>query len=226
MLNSVHYSIFYEGLIFVYIVSVTDCLLLDLNFVVDSSGSINRADYEKQRQFMIGVVNEFTIGPDDVQVSLVLFSYVAGVQWGFSEYHDKNSLINAIRRLQYVGFSTNLNDALFLTHSEVYKPGNGAREGALKVTIILTDGVDNVPYYGTPLTLENAQQCKNDSIWLIAIGVSDGVDEERLKQITSPIDYYFVEDFDTLPIVVGDLKDQICGRDPGDFFLLHIHFYI
>jgi len=175
---------------------------------------------------MVDLIEEFTIGPEDVQVALVLFSLEATVEWGLTEYTDKAALQQAILDMRYLRSWTNLNDALKLTHEEVYKPGNGVREGALRVTIILTDGVDNIPEEGTPLTLENAQQCKDDDIWLIAVGVTDGVDEDRLKQITSPIDYYFVDDFDTLPIIAGDLKDQICGPYPGDFFFFFVFIFI
>jgi len=220
-------------------VSVTDCSLqlLDLTFVVDSSGSINYyvpTNYDKQLEFIVDVVNEFTIGPNDVQVALVLFSLEASVEWGLTEYQDKDSLIDAIRNLRYLDSWTNLNDALFLTHSEVYKPGNGVRDGAPRVTIIVTDGVDNIPEEGTPLTLENATRCKDEDIWLIAIGITDGVDEDRLKQITSPSDYYFVDDFDGLTSIVGDLKDQICEpRSTGhfssfkySFLYFEINYYI
>jgi len=185
-----------------------------LNFVVDSSGSINKHDdtnWDKSLAFVADMVREFTIGPNDVQVAFVLFSLEATVEWGFTEYQDKDRLIDAILNVRYLSSWTNLNDALILTRTDVYAPGNGAREGALRVTIILTDGEDNIPEVGTPLTLENAERCKNDSIWLIAVGVTDGVDEERLKQITSPSDYYSVDDFDALPTIVSDLKDQICG---------------
>jgi len=198
---------------------VAECKF-DLNFVVDSSGSINYYDntsYGKQLEFIVDVVNEFTIGPNDVQVALVLFSLEASVKWGFTEYQDKDSLIDAIRNLPYLESWTNLNDALFLTHSEVYAAGKGARADVPSVTIIITDGVDNIPEEGTPLTLQNAEQCKSDGIWLIAVGITYGVDEERLKQITSPADYYFVEDFDTLPIIVDDIWNQICGPLPGHF---------
>jgi len=200
---------------------VTECKF-DLNFVVDSSGSINDYDstnYGKQLEFMVDLVNKFEVGPDHVQVALVLFSLEATVEWGLTEYQDKDSLIDAIRNLRYLDSWTNLNDALFLTHSEVYKPGNGVRAGIPRVTIILTDSVDNIPEEGTPLTLQNAEQCKIDDIWLIAIGITDEVDEERLKQITSPSDYYFVDDFDSLTSIIGDLKDQICEpRSTGHFF--------
>jgi len=217
--------------LFVYIMCVTDCWL-DLNFVVDSSGSINKHDktnWRKSLAFVADVVREFTIGPNDVQVAFVLFSLEATVEWGFTEYHDKDSLIDAILGVRYLNSWTNLNDALFLTRTKVYAPGNGAREGALRVTIILTDGEDNIPEVGTPWTLENATLCKNDSILLIAVGVTDGVDGERLKQISSTNDYYSVDDFDALDDIVDDLKAQICPTGPpapGRSYCIHLIYSI
>jgi len=198
---------------------ITDCWL-DLNFVVDSSGSINSGDvnnWDKSLAFVVEVVRQFTIGPNNVQVAFVLFSLEATVEWGFTEYQDQESLIEAILRVRYLGSWTNLNDALFLTRTDVYAPGNGARPGAHKVTIILTDGEDNIPEKGTVLTLENATLCKNDSILLIAVGITDGVDGERLKQISSTNDYYSVYDFYNLTDIIDDLKVHICpsGSPPA-----------
>ena len=67
---------------------------------------------------------------------------------------------------------------------QVYAPGKGTRDGAAKVTVIMTDGEDNVPEAGTPWTIENATLAKNDGIQLIAVGVTDGVDHERLRAVS------------------------------------------
>ena len=126
-----------------------------------------------------------------------------------------DSLIAAILSVPYLGRWTNLNEALFLTRTEVFGPDRGSRPGALKATIILTDGADNVPSRGTPLTLENAELCKDDDIWLITVGVTEGVDERRLKEIASSTsDYYSVYDFNALTNIVDDLKSQICPTGP------------
>jgi len=197
--------------------SVTDCWL-DLNFIVDASGSVKHDDpdnWDKSLKFVADVVRQFVIGPNDVQVSFVLFSTDARVEWGLTEYQDMDSLIEAILNVPYLGRWTNLNEALFLTRTEVYAPGRGSRPGALKATIIVTDGVDNVPEKRTPLTLKNAELCKDDDIWLIAVGVTEGVDERRLKEIaSSPSDYYSVYDFDALTNIADDLKSQICPTGP------------
>ena len=189
----------------VYITSIADCWL-DLTFIVDSSGSINQNEWKQSLEFVADVVNNFTIGPDDVQVAFVRFSSTATVQWGLTKYQNEKDLTDAINNVQYSGGGTNLNNALHLTRTVVYGPGGGARDGALRATIILTDGV----YIQPVQTLHTANLCKNDSIRLITVGVSDGVNVDQLKEISSPSDYYPVGNFNSLPTIVDDLKSKIC----------------
>ena len=201
----------------VFIVFVAECFL-DLNFVVDSSGSIRDKgprNWDKTLQFVASVVRQFTIGPNNVQVAFVLFSHVATVEWNLTRYQDLTSLLNAILNVGYIGSFTNLNDALYLTWSQVYAPGR-TRPNAVKVTIILTDGEDNVPEKGTPLTIANATLCKRDGIRLIGIGVSDEVNLARLLQIVSSrTDYHAVNDFNALTNVIAQLQpEQICFTTP------------
>jgi len=184
--------------------SVAECPV-DLNFIVDSSGSISRSDWTTSLNFVADVVRRSTIGPNNVQVAFVVFSNVATVEWGLTRYQDSASLINAILNVRYIGSSTNLNDALYLTRTQVFAPGGGTRANAIKATIILTDGVDNVPEVGTPLTLQNATRCWNAGIRLFAIGVTDGVDDDRLIKI-SRANYRHVNDFDALQNIVDQLS--------------------
>ena len=189
--------------------------ILDLNFAVDSSGSMDSNNWKTALQFIATVSSQFTIGPDNVQVAFVLFSDDARVEWGLTRYHDSAHLDHAIRNVRHIGSTTNLNEALYLTRTDVFAQGHGTRPGATKVTIILTDGEDNVPRAKTPLTLENATACKDDGIQLIAIGVSDKVDEHRLRLIVSDrqCDYYAVTDFSALRrSVLNRLLLELCGK--------------
>jgi len=192
---------------------VAECLL-DLSFAVDSSGSINykgATNWDTALQFVANISNSFVIGPNDVQVAFVLFSDVASVEWGLTRYQDKTSLIRAILGVRYLDDTTNLNDALYLTRTQVFAPGRGTRPSTVKVTIILTDGEDNVPEVGTPLTIANATALKNDGVRLIGVGVSDMVDRNRLLQIvSSPDDLYQVDDFDALTNIVAKITPELC----------------
>ena len=188
----------------VYTTSIADCRL-DLTFIVDSSGSINYpTDWDKSKQFVADVVREFDIGPYDVQVAFVLFSAWATVEWDFTENQDKQTLTNEILGMRYRGGGTNLYDALKLTRTEVYTQRRGARNGALRAAIILTDGD-----VGTRQTIQTATLCKNDGIWLMAVGVTEHVNVAGLHEIiSSPSDYYPVDD--ALPTIVKSIKSKIC----------------
>ena len=179
---------------------------------MDSSGSIGFNNWGTVLQFVANISSQFTIGPNNVQVAFVLFSSTATVEWGLTRYSDKARLVQAILSVRYLEDQTNLNDGLYLTRTEVFAAGRGTRPGALKVTIILTDGEDNVPNLGTMLTIQNATECKEDGIRLIAVGVSGRVNEQRLRQIVSdPLrDFYAVNDFVALRSVVDQLRPEIC----------------
>ena len=49
------------------------CTQGDIVFVVDSSGSIYRENWNTILDFMKRLVNDFTIGPDNIQVGVTLF---------------------------------------------------------------------------------------------------------------------------------------------------------
>jgi len=191
----------------------TSRCVLDLNFVVDSSGSINHKspnNWNTTLQFLANVSSSFIIGPNDVQVAFVLFSTRATVEWGLTRYRNKTSLIQAILSMRYLYAKTNLNDALYLTRTEVFAPGRGTRPGACKLTVILTDGEDNVPVAGTLFTIQNATKCKNQGIRLIAVGVTDKIDKQRLLQIvSSPDDIYTVDDFPDLSSITDQLASKL-----------------
>ena len=183
------------------IVSVAGCII-DLNFVVDSSQSINDTTWAKAMEFISGIVQRLTIGPNDVRVSFVLFNTTANVLWELSRYQDKASLLNAIQSVQKQSGRSNLNQALYLTWSQVFRQ---ARQNADKITIILTDGNDNQPSLGTQLTIDNANSCKQNGIRLIVVGVQS-VNEPRLTLIaSSPSDYHKLDQTDVLNTVVNKL---------------------
>jgi len=194
------------------VVSVAECTI-DLNFVVDSSGSISDDNWQKSLKFVSDIVRRLPIGPTRVRVAFVVFSTTANVEWGLLRYQDEASLLAAIQNVQKRGLRTNLNEALYLTWSQVFTQ---ARPNVNKITIILTDGEDNEPEIGTQLTINNATRCKTDGIRLVAVGV-DFVNEVRLRdQIASLHDFHKVDDFDALDTVIDKLlTEDNCIAPPG-----------
>ena len=46
----------------------------DIVFIIDSSGSVGRANYAKIMRFVMAIVDDLTISPNATQVGLVTFS--------------------------------------------------------------------------------------------------------------------------------------------------------
>jgi len=141
----------------------------------------------------------------------VRFGTNADVRWGFKKYQDETSLTTDIRGVPFSGGGTNLRHALYVTRTRVYGSGNGARTGAHRAAIILTDGW----IHGAT---NEANDCKKAGIRLMAVGVGGNVNVARLQNIISSRsdDYYSVDE--ALPSIVENLK-KICHnttRHPGD----------
>ena len=60
--------------------------MTDLVFVVDSSGSILRNNWQLVLQFMQNIVNDFTIGPNDIQIGVTLFGNNVEPQFQLNTY--------------------------------------------------------------------------------------------------------------------------------------------
>jgi uncharacterized protein YegL len=188
---------------------------VDLTFVVDSSGSINADNpnnWESGLTFINSVVDSLSIGPDAVQVAMVMFGTKAQVQFYLNEYTDKDALQAEISSTPYLSQWTNLDAGLKLVYSKVYAAGRGTRPGVAKVVIIITDGADNKD---TDYTLSDADICKSKEIQLLAVGITDNVDKDRLLQIVSTPDSYFpVTDYASLSTLLNTLSTQICQTVP------------
>lgn len=202
---------------------------LDLAFLLDSSGSINYADPSNWRRilnFSISIVNSrLIIGPSATQVAVILFSNDAPVSFHLNT--NSTGIKNAVSYLPYLDGRTDLNDALYLTRTDVFAPGNGARTAAGKVAIIITDGADNTQVEGIPLTLQNATLLKQAGVHIVAIAVTNQVDVSRLLQIvSSPSDLHNVSNFSQLPtllISLGLNQPANCTATPSTHLSSTLH---
>ena len=182
---------------------------VDLALVLDSSGSLDYSGWAQLVTFCINLIERLTIGPSDTQIAVIVFGDNAAVKFHFGAYQSRNALESAIRNITYTGGSTNLNEALFLLWSDVHAPNRGSRQDTSRVAVIITDGADN---QNQELTLNNATICKNSTgIRLIAVGVTDKIDEPRLRSIASPgnENYFNVSGYDQLANITNALGSRI-----------------
>ena len=191
---------------------------------MDSSGSIAESDpadgsytnYGLIKQFMIGIVNRLSIGPDLVQVGVVKFSNEAELEFYLDEYQTKLAIIDNIQGMSYLGGNTNTSGGLRLMREDVFSSENGDRGDANNVAIVITDGVST---WDKNLTIPEAEQARSEGIQIVSVGITDEVDEEELRRISSQPqilnkNYFMSPNFTTLQDLVDSLGLESCVTVP------------
>ena len=107
---------------------------------MDSSSSIGSTDFTKQKDFVKNMVRQFTIGPNDAQISVVSFSDSVFDEFKLNKYSSKTQILGAIANIRYHTGTTATDLALSHVTSTSFMPTNGARPDASKIVIVLTDG--------------------------------------------------------------------------------------
>lgn len=126
----------------------TDCENnVDMVFILDQSGSVGERNHDQAIQFILRVIQFFTVSLDATRVGFVAFSRYSHLEFDLDDYTSLNRVSRKIRRIDYRGGSTAT--ALGLnTTADILNPANnrGARlasEGIPKVAILITDGKSN-----------------------------------------------------------------------------------
>lgn len=182
-------------------------------FVLDSSGSIGSANFQKMRNFVSAVVNDLEIGPTRTQVGVVLFSSSASLSFGLNTYPDRGTLSSAVNRIPYIGGGTNTADALYLLISQGFAGARPKIQGVPRIAIVVTDGKSNQPQ----LTVIAAEALRNvSSITTYAVGIGNA-NQDELKAIASGENFVrYINSFDIseLERLQEDLKEQACTGKP------------
>ncbi|XP_035853724.1 collagen alpha-1(XII) chain-like [Sander lucioperca] len=89
----------------------------DIMLLVDGSYSIGLSNFQTIRSFLAGMVSNFNIGPDRVQIGLVQYSRNPITEWHLNTHQTKYSLLKVIGNLPYRGGNTNTGDITVGCHT-------------------------------------------------------------------------------------------------------------
>ena len=124
---------------------------MDLVFVIDSSGSIrdlNPSDgsYDNWAitlNFVADIINSLTIGPNAIQVGLVIYSNEARVEFFLNTYSSQAELVGRILDPStagtlgsYLGGTTHTADGIKQAREQVFASQNGNRPDAKDIMIV------------------------------------------------------------------------------------------
>ena len=161
-----------------------DCSgLLDLEFVLDSSGSVANSRFDVVKEMVISVVNELDVRMDRTRVGLIYWSNKAFVAFNMIDYGQvKQDVVEAIRRVPFLSNSTHTEAALRLVHDTAFQRQNGDRDGVPNLAVLVSDGHSNVLSDLTPF---RASTCRMNDIRMMAVGFGDLVNVAELSTIAS-----------------------------------------
>ena len=192
---------------------------MDICLVIDSSGSIrdsNPSDgtdnWQLQLEFLATLVGAFRVG---TRVGAIVFSTDARLEFSLNTYTTKDEIQNAIRDLNYFGGFTNTAEALIQTRLQCFNPATGDRPGIDNLVIIVTDGVPHPAKRRDP-AIREAAALRDTGVTMIAIGVTDRIDEDFLKEMSSPPhiedqNYFMAADFSALSKIAMKVVAGTCG---------------
>ncbi|KAE8616744.1 hypothetical protein XENTR_v10008878 [Xenopus tropicalis] len=182
-------------------------LKADIVFLVDESSSIGPSNFIKVKDFLYRIVSYFPkIGPQGTQIAIVQYSEEPRTEFHLNEYKERNSVLKAIRALQYYGGNTKTGRGIGHALKEMFQVSKGMRPSAPHILVLITDGrsQDNV--------IQPAKVAHVLGIRMIAVGVA-GADMDELKGMMmnrNLENIFFASTFDDFPLIVQDLIDAIC----------------
>ena len=199
--------------------------LADIVFIVDASGSINEIteNWPTVVQFIQTFVRARRISPTETQIGLVEFSNNAYTIFQLNDYSNTDDVLRAINRMSFIGGRTNLAEGLDLARTDVFNDV-GNRPEAKDIAIVITDGIPNERVGDT---IPAADRLKAQGVTIVAVGVTDLIDENELRLIaTTYNDVILTPSFDTLNNEVDTLTARACitpapptRGPPGKMFL-------
>lgn len=194
---------------------------VDLCFIIDSSGSIRNNNpsggqldnWELQLQFLSQLVDFFTIGPTATKVGAVVFSEQVNMAFTLDTYSDAQSIKDAILGLAYLGQTTNTPEGLRVTREQCFNQASGDRPNVQNLAVFISDGVPSPANRRDPAIRE--AEALREVANVIAIGVTDAIDRDLLKTISSTPqvedqNWFVAVDFSELCDIRRSVAEGIC----------------
>ena len=180
---------------------------MDVAFIIDSSGSIGRRNYLKQKNFVKEVAKSFGLAPDQSQAAMVLYSNTASVQARFGQYASTEEFAKAVDALPYERGQTRIDRALDVAATDIFSE---ARAGVPKLALLITDGTQTAAADAKGLR-EASEPLRKAGVRVLAVGVGSGVDQDELRLVTdSDDDVVLAADFQDLLLKIGNLTSRAC----------------
>ncbi|XP_078414141.1 von Willebrand factor A domain-containing protein 1 [Cetorhinus maximus] len=176
----------------------------DLLFLMDSSGSILPYEFTKLKEFVVGLLKPFIIGPNDVQVSFMHISDDPVVEFPFNKYMSNTALQWALLNMKQKLGDTNTGKALTHAKDTMLTQKAGARPDVPKVLVWLTDGVSSDDISEPVQLLKDL----GVTIFIVSTGRGNYIELKAAASEPSERRLYYV-DPDDMYVITEELRNEI-----------------
>ncbi|KAF3833558.1 hypothetical protein F7725_024762, partial [Dissostichus mawsoni] len=181
----------------------------DLAFILDTSSSVGRENFEKIRQWVSNIVDSFDVAPDKTRVAVVRYSDTPTTEFTLSKHRSLEDVKRAASEIVYRGGNTMTGDAISYTTNNIFTERNGARpkaRGIQRVAILLTDGLSQ------DYVLEPSKAAAKAGIRMFAVGIGEALKVELEEIAAEPKNahVFYVTDFNAIDKIRGRLRRRLC----------------
>ncbi|XP_032099201.1 integrin alpha-M isoform X2 [Sapajus apella] len=183
----------------------------DIAFLIDGSGSINPHDFQRMKEFVSTVMEQ--LKTSKTLFSLMQYSEEFRTHFTFKEFQDNPNPRSLMRPIKQLLGRTHTATGIRKVVQEQFNVRQGARENALKILVVITDGEK----FGDPLKYEDViPEADREGVIRYVIGVGDAFSSEKSRQelntIASkpPREHVFrVNNFEALKTIQNQLQEKI-----------------
>uniref|UniRef100_A0A8C1T497 VWFA domain-containing protein n=1 Tax=Cyprinus carpio TaxID=7962 RepID=A0A8C1T497_CYPCA len=183
---------------------------IDIAFLIDGSASVEDVDFVKMKTFVITIIQSFSNCSS--QFAIAQFSTGFEIHSKFEAVNDIDSWRTRIGEIkQQKGWTYSAN-AINKTVDELFVSEGGARQSAIKILIVITDGSST----DEPHLRGAVEKAEKKNIIRFAIGIGEAFDDADTKQqlqviASAPVakHVFNVTDFDALDSIREQLEENI-----------------
>ncbi|XP_052802582.1 cartilage matrix protein-like [Mya arenaria] len=186
----------------------------DIVFLIDGSASVSSEGFQKIKDFIGQFLTLFPVGPSETQIGIMVFGDDAHIEFHLNAHGSAADVTNAIQNIRFPEAGTEvIAAAMRLVRSSMFT-GNGRRQNAEGVVILLTDGGSIT----SPENIVAADELKADGVTIYTAGVSKGPNnvQTEMELLASKVEYFFrVDDFGAFDKLQGPLAVTACNNTGG-----------
>uniref|UniRef100_A0A8C2QMB8 Integrin alpha M n=1 Tax=Cricetulus griseus TaxID=10029 RepID=A0A8C2QMB8_CRIGR len=183
----------------------------DIVFLIDGSGSIHPRDFQKMKEFVSTVMEQFT--KSKTLFSLMQYSDEFRTHFTFNVFKKNPNPRLHVNTVRQLNGKTKTASGIREVVRVLFQKANGARENAVKILVVITDGEK----YGDPLNYEDViPEADRAGVIRYVIGVGNAFANRKSRQELDTIaskpadDHVFqVDNFEALKTIQDQLQEKI-----------------